>query len=105
MSGPEDGAMLHAALARASANAKILADPRAIALACSVLEPWLAWSGLRTRRAEHEALRVLAQGIQHTVERARVAVELLDQRVEARQGLVVERARGYAHLFETHRHP
>src|SRR5882672_2443074 len=105
MSGPEAGVMPHPAPARISASAKILPDPRAIALACSILEPRLARSGLRTRCAEHEALRVLAHSIQHPVQGARVAVELLDQRVEARQGFVVERARGNSHLPEARGHP
>src|SRR6266487_1743196 len=104
MAGAGAGAMLHPAQARPSANAAIPA-PRSIASASSIRESRLARSGLSARGAEYEALRILVQGVEHPVERARVAVELLDQRVETRQGLIAERARGVAHLLQARRHP
>src|SRR5438128_11932715 len=97
--------MLHAAQARPSANATIRAASRSIASASPVHESRLARSGLSARGAEYEALRILVQGVEHAVERARVAVELLDQRIEARQGFFVERVRGVAHLLQARRHP
>src|SRR5258706_3304588 len=62
-------------------------------------------SGLSSRRAENEALRILAHRVENAVERARVAIELLDQGVEARQSFVVEGARGNAYFLEARRHP
>src|SRR5260221_10994531 len=71
----------------------------------SVLESRLARSGLCSLGAEHETLRILAHGVENAVERARVAIELLDQRVQARQGFVVEGGRRPAYFLEAPRQP
>src|SRR5260221_12185355 len=84
---------------------RFFATSAACASTRSVLESRLARSGLCSLGAEHETLRILAQGVENAVERARVAIELLDQRVEARQGFVVEGARSDAYFLEARRHP
>src|SRR5260221_8747570 len=97
--------MLQPPQARPRATTAIFPGRNLIVLAGSVPESGFSRPGFSALRAEDEALRVLAQGVEHPVERARVALELLDQRVEARQGLVVERVRGDADFVQARRHP
>src|SRR5882672_5378778 len=97
--------MLQPPQARPRATTAIFPGRNLIVLAGSVPESGFSRPGFSALRAEDEALRVLAQRVEHPVERARVALELLDQRVEARQGLVVERVRGDADFVQARRHP
>src|SRR5215831_12374985 len=84
----EIGERLHPAQARPSQSATYT-ERRAIALARPVLEPRLPRARLAARRPEHEGLRVVAERAEHSVERARFALQLLDQRIDPRQGLAV----------------
>src|SRR5215470_2196209 len=88
----ENGEKPHEAQARPRQSATYT-ERRAIALARPVLEPGLAWAGLAALRAENERPRVVLERAEYAVERARFALQLLDQRIDPRQGLVVERAR------------
>src|SRR5262252_2256372 len=94
------GEIPHAPQTTASATAAICPVGSLIALAAPVLESGFARSGPAALRAENEALRVLSQGVQHPVEDARLALQLVDQRVDARQRLVAEGVRRNADLFQ-----
>src|SRR5689334_8717395 len=74
------------------------------ALAPSILEPRLSRARPAALRAEEEGLRVLVESVERAVERPRVALQLLDQRIDPRQGLVVERTRRRAELFHARCH-
>src|SRR5262249_10664943 len=75
-----------------------------IGLARTILEARLARTGLAALRSEDEGLRIVVEGVEHAVEHARVALQLLDQHVDSRQRFLVEGARRDADVVQARRH-